>query len=165
MFRISFLLWVVVLAAFNFVVLRHFKQLENAGNQVMILIGLMPLFDLFILASYLAVTKRYRFSLVECDVPRRLTPLIAAWSGGFLLLGTMLCLVATEGILHLIEFFFTPILPAVEAAHLQPDLQESLAGGLLGLLMSGPPILLALLLAYIGSSYRLVVTPRDTGQD
>ncbi|WP_165073732.1 hypothetical protein [Paludisphaera rhizosphaerae] len=159
MFRISFLIWVVVLAALNLVAYRYLDLLQKSGEEVVLLIGLMPLLDLFILSCYLAVTKRYAFTLVSREEPVGVMPRLAAWSFGFLLLGIALCVLVPTLILELLGFCFKTYLEAFIPEAPSP-LKDSLIGVVVGLLMSGPPALLSVILALVGSRYRLVVTPR-----
>lgn len=160
MFRISFLIWVVVLAAVNLAAFRHLDTLQMAGEGAALLVGLMPLLDLFILSGYLAVAKRYRFSLVRREEPVDVLPRLAAWSCGFLMLGIALCVVVPTLVLGLLHLLFDTYLePALLPAEPSP-FKDGLVVALVGLVMSGPPALLAVVLALVGSRYRLVVTPR-----
>ena len=65
MFRLSIagILWLIVLAAPNFAALRYFGYLVDAnGEPIVLLVGLMPLFDAFLISFYAAATKQYRFA-------------------------------------------------------------------------------------------------------
>ncbi len=68
MFRISLLLWLVALAALNFTLFRYSEAIIDLSPKFAGLIGLIPLFDLFGLSLYLAVTRRFRFALVRRTV-------------------------------------------------------------------------------------------------
>ncbi len=71
MFRVSIagLLWLIVLAALNFAVLRYFEYFVRKVEQPIVpLLGLMPLFDAFLISFYAAVTSQYRFALVRGPV-------------------------------------------------------------------------------------------------
>ena len=63
MFRISDLLWLIALAALNLTLLKYFEPVIDLSPKFAGLIGLMPLFDLFALSLYVALTRRFRFTL------------------------------------------------------------------------------------------------------
>jgi hypothetical protein len=88
MFRISLLLWLIALAALNLTLLRYSEAVIDLSPKFAGLIGLMPLFDLFALSLYLALTRRFRFALVRRAVRKNIADSAAMVSEAILVLGT-----------------------------------------------------------------------------
>ena len=161
MFRISLLLWLVVLAALNFTLLRYSEAAIELSPKLAGLIGLMPLFDLFALSLYLALTRRFRFALVRRTRAKNIVDSAAMVSGAILVLGTTSCLLFPEVVLHLVDLLFSPLNQWIVGSESSPETRGFLVGGLLGLLMSGPPIFLTFVLGYIHSLFRLEIKRRE----
>jgi hypothetical protein len=109
MFRISLLLWLIALAAVNLTVLKYSEPLIELSTKFAGLIGLMPLFDLFALSLYLALTARFRFALVRRQVRGSLVGSTAAWSGTILALGTLASLLFPEVVLQMLDVLYRPV--------------------------------------------------------
>jgi hypothetical protein len=160
MFRISLLLWLIALAALNLTVLKYSEAVIDLSPKLAVLIGLMPLFDLFALSLYLALTRRFRFALVRRMMQQNMVDSAAMVSGAILVLGTTSCLLFSEVMFHLLELLFPSHL-WTEVSNSSPETRGFLIGTLLGLLMSGPPIFLTFVLGYIHSRFRLEITRRE----
>ncbi len=137
MFRISLLLWLIALAALNFTLLKYSESVIEVSPKFAGLIGLMPLFDLFILSVYLAVTRRFHFTLVRRTVRKYLVDSAAMVSGAILVLGAMSCLLFPEVALLTADLLFVPVDQWTGASQSSPEtrrvLHRRLAGdGLIG---------------------------------
>jgi hypothetical protein len=126
------------------------------------LIGLMPLFDLFALSLYLALTRRYRFALLRREMRKNMVDSAAMVSGAILGVSTMSCLLFPEVILKLMEPLFSPFDQWIKVSGSSPETRGFLIGTLLVMVMSGPLFLLTFVLSYIHSRYRLEITRRET---
>jgi hypothetical protein len=157
MFRISLLLWLITLAALNLTLLKYSEAVIELSQKFAGLIGLMPLFDLFALSLYLALTRRFHFALVR----RNIVDSAAMVSGAILVLGTTSCLLFFEVVLQLVDLPFSSLLQWIEVSKSSPETRGFLIGTLLGLLMSGPPIFLTFVIGYIDSRFRLEITRRE----
>ena len=162
MFRISLLLWLIALAALNLTLLKYSEAVIDLSPKFAGLIGLMPLFDLFALSLYLALTRRFRFALVRRRVRKNMVDSAAMVSGAILVLGTTSCLLFPEVVLQLIEPLFLPFDQWIKVSGSSPETRGFLIGTLLVMLISGPLILLTFVLGYIHSRYRLEITRRET---
>ena len=109
MFRISLLLWLVAIAALNLVFLKYSESVIDLSPKFAGIIGLMPLFDLFVLSLYLALTRRFRFALVRRTVRKNIIDSAAIVSGAILVLGTASCLLFPEVVLQLVNLLFSPV--------------------------------------------------------
>ena len=105
MFRISLLLWLIALAALNLTVLKYSEPIIELSPKFAGLIGLMPLFDLFAVSLYLALTARFRFALIRRQMRRSLMGSTAAGSGAILALGVCLF----NGSCSIWWFFLLPV--------------------------------------------------------
>jgi hypothetical protein len=161
MFRISLLLWLIALAALNLTLLKYSEAVIEFSPKFAGLIGLMPLFDLFALSLYLALTRRFRFALVRRPVRKNIIDSAATMSGAILVLGTTSCLLFPEVVLQLADLLFSPLDQWMKVSETSPETRGFLIGASLGLLMSGPPIFLTFILGYIHSRFRLEITRRE----
>jgi hypothetical protein len=161
MFRISLLLWLIALVALNLTLLKYSEDVIQLSPKFAGLIGLMPLCDLFALSLYLALTRRFRFALVRRQVRRSIVDSVAMSSGAILVLGTLLCFLFPEVVLQLVELLFSPVDEWIGASKSSPETRGFFIGALLGML-SGPLILITLVLGYIHSRLRLEITRRET---
>jgi hypothetical protein len=161
MFRISLLLWLIALAALNLTLLKYSEAVIEFSPKFAGLIGLMPLFDLFALNLYLALTRRFRFALVRRTVRKDIIDSAATMSGAILVLGTTSCLLFPEVVLQLADLLFSPLDQWLKVSETSPETRGFLIGASLGLLMSGPPIFLTFILGYIHSRFRLEITRRE----
>jgi hypothetical protein len=161
MFRISLLLWVIALAALNLTVLKYSEPLIELSPKFAGLIGLMPLFDLFALSLYLALTARFRFALVRRQERGSLMGSTAAWSGAILALGTLASLLFPEVVLQVLDALYRPVDQWIGVSSASPETRGFLIGASLGMLMSGAPIFSAIVLGYIHSRFRLEITRRE----
>jgi hypothetical protein len=163
MFRLSIasVLWLIVLAALNFAILRSLEYLVSDGpGPIIPLVGLMPLFDVFLISSYVALTKRYRFTLISRPDGRDFAKTFAVTSGVMLAFCMFLCFALTHGLLVLIEVVLTPFDKWSKNMGWQGD-GEALIGAAMCAVMSGPLIVMATLLSLIMSRYRLVIALRS----
>ncbi len=161
MFRISFLLWLVALVAVNLTVFRYSEAIIDLSPKFAGPIGLMPLFDLFAVSLYLALTRRFRFALVRRPVRKNIADSAAMVSGAILVLGTASCLLFHEVVLQLLDVLYTPLDQWIGVSSSSSETPGFLIGALLGMLMSGPPILLTFVLGYIHSRFRFEITRRE----
>jgi hypothetical protein len=161
MFRISLLLWLVALAALNLTLFKYSEAVIDLSPKFAGLIGLTPLFDLFALSLYLALARRFRFALVRRSMPKSIADSAAIASGAILVLGTALCLLFHEVVLQLIELLSSPFDLWNKMSNSPPETRGFLIGALLGLLMSGPPIILTFILGYLHSRFRFEIRRRE----
>jgi hypothetical protein len=63
--------------------------------------------------------------------------------------------------LQLADRLFSPLNQWMKLSQTSPETRGFLIGALLGLLMSGPPIFLTLILGYIHSRFGLEITRRE----
>ncbi len=162
MFRISLLLWLIALAALNLTLLKYSEAVIDFSPKFPGLIGLMPLFDLFALSLYLALTRRFRFTLVRRRARKNMVDSAAMVSGAILVLGVTSCLLFTEVVLQLLDVLNTPVDQWIGVSSSSPETRGFLIGASLGMLMSGPLIFLTIVLGYIHSRFRLEITRRET---
>jgi hypothetical protein len=162
MFRISMLLWLIALAALNLTLLKYSEAVIDLSTKFAGLIGLMPLFDLFALSLYLALTRRFRFALVRRRVRGSFVGAVAVASGAILALGTLACLLVPEVVLQMLDVPYTSIDHWIGVSSSSRETRGFLIGALLGMLMSGPPIFLTFVLGYFHSRFRLEIMRRET---
>jgi hypothetical protein len=160
MFRISLLFWLIALAALNLTLLKYSERVIELSPKFAGLIGLMPLFDLFALSLYLALTRRFRFALVRRRVRGSFVGAVA--SGAILALGTLACLLVPEVVLQMLDVPYTSIDHWIGVSSSSRETRGFLIGALLGMLMSGPPIFLTFVLGYFHSRFRLEIMRRET---
>jgi hypothetical protein len=162
MFRISLLLWLIALAALNLTLLKYSEAVIDLSPKFAGLIGLMPLFDLFALSLYLALTRRFRFALVRREMRKNIVDSAAMVSGAILVVSTTSCLLFPEVILGLVELLFSPLDQWIGVSRSSPETRSFLTGTLLAMLISGPLIFVTFVLGYIHSRFRLEITRRET---
>ena len=121
----------------------------------------MPLFDLFALSLYLALTRRFRFALIRREMRKNMVDSAAMVSGAILVLGMTSCLLFPEVVLQLVEPLFSPVDQWIGLSKSSPETRSFLIGTLLAMLISGPLIFLTLVLGYIHSRFRLEITRRE----
>src|SRR4051812_35516339 len=161
MFRISLLLWLIALAALNLTLLRYSEAVIDLSPKFAGLIGLMPLFDLFALSLYLALTRKFRFDLVRREIRKNMVDSAAMVSGAILVLGMTSCLLFHEVVLQLLEPLFSPFDGWIKVSGTSPETRGFLIGASLVMLISGPLILFTFILGYIHSRFRLEITRRE----
>jgi hypothetical protein len=162
MFRLSIagILWLIVLAALNFAVLRYYEYFDQVGGEPIIpLVGLMPLFDAFLISFYAAVTKQYRFGLVRRAGRGGFAKSLAVTTGVLMALCMFLCFAAPRGIMTLIDASFD--FPNWLLNFGQRVTEGPLLGATLCVLMSGPLLVIATVFSLITCRYRLVITRRS----
>jgi hypothetical protein len=152
-------LWLVVMAALNFAVLRAFASIQKGPLLIVLLVGLMPLFDGFIISAYCAATKRFHFTLKRRESLGDFAGFFAIMSAVLMAASTVMCVVATEQVFQLVEALFGAFKDWFGVLSHQPR-YEALVGSILCLIMSGPMLLIATGFAWTMSRYRLVMTPR-----
>jgi hypothetical protein len=162
MFRISLLLWLIALAALNLTLLKYTEAVIDLSPKFAGLIGLMPLFDLFALSLYLALTRRFRFALVRWETRKNIVDSVAMVSGAILVLGTTSCLLFPEVILQLADLPFSLLLQWIKVSESSLETRGFLIGTLLIIVLSGPLIFLTFVLGYIHSRFRFEITRRET---
>jgi hypothetical protein len=161
MYRISLLLWLIARAALNLTLLKYSEAVINLSPKFAGLIGLSPLFDLFALSLYLALTRRFRFALVRREMRKNFVDSAAMVSGAILVLGTMSCLLFPEVVLQLADLLLSPFHQWIQMSDSSPETRGFLLGTLLVMVISGPLILLTFVAGYIHSRYRLEITRRE----
>ena len=162
MFRVSIagILWLVILASLNFAVLRYFGHIAEALQPIALLVGLMPLFDAFLISFFVVATRRYRFALMRREGRGGFTGAFALAAAVMLAVSTFLCFAATQLLLELVEALFTPFSKWFESLAPFDHAASFLAGVLLCALMSGPLLVVAVVFAFVMSRFRLVITRR-----
>jgi hypothetical protein len=161
MFRIAMLLWLVALAALNLTLFKYSETVIDLSPKFVGLIGLTPLFDLFALSLYLALARRFRFALVRRSMPKSIADSVAIASGAILVLGSASSLLFHEVVLQLIELLLSPSDLWNKMSNSSPETRGFLIGAVLGLLMSGPPIILTFILGYLHSRFRFEIRRRE----
>ncbi|MHC5538914.1 hypothetical protein ACYOEI_11900 [Singulisphaera rosea] len=155
MFRVSFLLWLVVLAALNLVALRTYDSLFTDAETIILLVGLMPLFDTLLVVLYLVISKRFRFKIrMERGA---FLETFGVTLGIILGLATFASIVAPRSLLQWIVMASPTQLRTLEESG---DNMAPVLGAWVGALMSGPLIALALVLALILSQFKVDITRR-----
>ena len=162
MFRISIagILWLTALVAVNFAVLRYFEYLRKMDDPIILLVGLMPLFDGFLISLYAAVTRRYHFALYAVraeDTSWKSSRLTAAV---MLAVSTFLCITATKTVLELLDGPYSSWLGWLPGFAQQPE--GVFLAVALCLIISGPLLVIAAVFAFVMSPYEVVVTRRQT---
>ena len=128
MFRISLLLWLIALVALNLTLLRYSDAVIELSPKFAGLIGLMPLFDLFVLSLYLALTRRFGFALVRRRVRGSFVGSTAVASGAILAVGALSCLLFPEVVLQLLDVLYTPIDQWIGVSSSSPESRGFLIG-------------------------------------
>jgi hypothetical protein len=164
MFRISLLLWLIVLAALNLTLFKYSEAVIELSPKFAGLIGLSPLFDVFALSLYLALTRRFRFALVRREMRKNIVDTVAMVSGAILVLGTMSCLLFPEAILQLADLLLSPFHEWIKMSESGPETRGFVLGTLLVMVISGPLTLLTFVFGYIHSRYRLEIARREGAQ-
>jgi hypothetical protein len=168
MFRLSIagVLWLIVLAALNLAVLHDFESLLDRGGQgpepIVLLTGLMPLIDAFLICCYTAVTGRYRFMLMPRGTRRDFAGAFAAITGVMLASFMFLCFAAPKRLSEPLGILIDPYVRWLDAQPL-PGSRGPLIGATLCLVMSGPLLVISAVFSFIMSRYRLVITRRMQG--
>lgn len=158
MFRISFLVWLVVLAALNLTVLRTFDSLFTDAEPIILLVGLMPLFDTLLVVLYLAISKRYRFKIrMERGA---FLETFGVTLGVILGLATFTSIAATQSILRWIDMALGAASTRLRLIEQSGDYAGPALGAWVGALMSGPLIALALVTALVLSQFKVDITRR-----
>ena len=161
MFRISIagILWLTALVAVNFAVLRYFEHLSKFDDPIILLIGLMPLFDGFLISLYAAATRRYHFSIKRRESRGSFAEAFALTAATMLAVSTLLFITATHPIVELLDDLYSSSRGWLPGFAQQPD-GVSLAVALC-LIISGPLLVIATIFAFVMSPYKLVVTRRE----
>lgn len=159
MFRISFLVWLIVLAALNLAVLRSFGYLVADPEPVISLVGLMPLFDTLLVALYFVIAKRFRFAIRK--ERGAFLETFGVTTAVILALATLISVAAPHRVLQLAEIALDAYQDDLKAFEQRGDNAMPVLGALLGVLMSGPLIALSLLVALILSQFKIVITRRE----
>ena len=162
MFRISIagILWLTALVAVNLTVLRYFEYLDKMDDPIILLIGLMPLFDGFLISLYAAVTRRYHFALKRRESRGHYVEVFALTTAMMLAVSTFLCVTATKTVLELLDGPYNSWLGWLPGFAQQPD--GVFLAVALCLIISGPLLVIATVFAFVMSPYQVVVTRRQT---
>jgi hypothetical protein len=161
MFRISIagILWLIVLAALNFAVLRYFEYLNQGDPEPIVwLVGLMPLFDVFLISFYAVLTKQYRFALMRRAGRGGFAKTFAVTTGVMFAFCMFVCFAAPQGISNLLNGLCA--LDGWFDYLRQQGNAEPVLGATLCLIMSGPLLVIATVFSFAMSRYRLVITRR-----
>jgi hypothetical protein len=128
-------------------------------DPIVLLVGLMPLFDGFMISLYVTATRRYRFALRRRDRPGGFAGIFALTTAIMLATSTFLCVAATRLIPELIDSLFSSFGEWLKGVA-QGGYTESLEGAVLCLIMSGPLLVIATISAFVASRFELVITRR-----
>ena len=132
-----------------------------------IVVGLLPLLDAQIIGLYL-VASRYAISLRRRTPQERIgvAPAFSAANTLALLATLTACVFAPAGVMPYLEYVLWPAEMCFRAMGFQIDAFDSPLFGffgiplLVGAALSGPPLLLAFLVGWVLSRYKLVVVGR-----
>jgi hypothetical protein len=164
MSRISVLLWLIAFAALNLALLRYAEAVIDLGPKFVGLVGLWPLFDVFAVSLCVALTRRFRFALARREVRKSVVDSVAMMSGAILVMGTTMCLLFPEVALQPVELLYPWFDRRVGLSKSTPETRGFLIAALLGMVLSGPPIFLALVLGSFHSRFKLEITRRGPAQ-
>ena len=147
MFRISFLLWLVVLAALNFWLLSNLQLVFNSNLYDPLLVGTLPLLNAFLIGCYFSGFSRFRFSIKRRDENRDFATAFAFVTGFLFVLTVIMCALIPEPLFSLLDKILTPFRLWFQS--LRPEIRRSvlLDVGILGLFVSGPSLLIVFPLA------------------
>jgi hypothetical protein len=160
---------VVALAAVNFAAIR--AVLPGRGHwepNGIFLVGLLPLANAPIIAILL-LALRYHSSLRRRPLEERvgMMPAFAVASALTLIVWITACVFAPEGVLQYLQFVLVRVDGFIRSLGFQDRdyssefFQFIPLPLLVGATMSGPPLVLALILGWFSSRYRVVITPRN----
>jgi hypothetical protein len=159
-FSLAKLLWLVALAALNFAVLRSFRSIAASPEPIVLLVALMPLFDGFVISLYAAAARKYHFALKRRDERCGFGETFALTTGLMLVVSMFLCFAAPQHLLGLIDALLGPFSQWFgDLSRLDPA--ESLLGAALCLIVSGPPLVIAVVFALVMSRYKLEIVRRE----
>jgi hypothetical protein len=167
-FSIFHVMAVVGLVTTNCAAIRAVMPSNGGWNEfAVIFVGLLPLVDAEIIGLYLVAT-RYRISLRRRTRQERVgvaTAFVATNALGLLAVITA-CVVAPAGVMPYLEFVLGPAEKCFRSIGFQngdfdnPFFRFFGLPLLVGAALSGPPLLLALLIGWVSSGYKLVVVAR-----
>jgi hypothetical protein len=166
-FSISTAMSVVALAAANCAVIRAVFP----GGRVwdgfgIVVVGLLPLLDAQVIGLYL-LASRYRIALRR-RAPQEhggAAPAFAAANALALVAVATACAAAPAGVMPYLENVLAPVDACLRSVGLEKVLYDSpffrsfAIPALVGAALSGPPLLLPLMLSWIWRRYTVVITP------
>jgi hypothetical protein len=167
-FSLSKAMAVVALVAVNFAAIRaSMPSHGHWGPASIFVIGLLPLANAPIIAIYL-LALRYRSSLQHRSLHELVGTLrgFAVTSALALFLWITACLFAPDGVLQYLQFVLRPVYLIFRSLGFQDrdyssELFQFISLPLLvGATMSGPPLVLALILGWFSSRYQVVISRR-----
>jgi hypothetical protein len=146
----------------------HSRQSEVTGS---LLVGFLPLADAMIVALFVVVS-RYRV-MVRRTSPsrrRRMAPRFAGLCGLLLLASIVSCVSLPDLLIEYIELSAAPAERGLKAIGVDtsvdtPLLRYVLLPTFLGILLSGPPLVVASALTWLTSRFTVAITPRTTKED
>jgi hypothetical protein len=167
-FSISKAMAVIALLAANFAGLRAILTSTHYPDQVSFLLsGLLPLVDAQIIGLYL-MAMRYRISLRRRIGKTRGggVPAFTAFSAWVFLILLPTCILVPSEVTLYVGTVLEPIVLLFHSLGFQsqdfegPFFQFVVAPFLLGAVLSGPPLVLALTFGWLSRGYELVIAPR-----
>ncbi len=169
-FTIARLMIVVAFLGANFGVLR-FLLSPSSRMEFELLAGFLPLADaLFVAIGVVASRHRVALRWMPRSERGRLAPGFVAFCGLFLVASVVACLAFPNVLIEYIEVAGAPIDRGLRSLGVLTDQDTPLvrfviAPVFLGLLFSGPPLLVAAVMAFLMSRFTIVITPRTTKED
>jgi hypothetical protein len=170
--RVGGLMFLVGLVAINIASLRFLLPPSTMPFLLWTLLaGLLPLADAFLVGAY-AVVSHYRASLVRRDPQQRarFAPAFVVCCGIFLWATLAVCLCVPESYEYYPTWAAQPVdhylaWLGVPTTTETPVLRYAIRPMFLGVILSGPPLVMAVASAFVLSRFMLVVTPRaDRGK-
>jgi hypothetical protein len=166
-FSISKVMAVIALAAANCAAFRELFPFVNGGNITGILfMGLLPLANAQIVGLYL-LFSRYRICYRRRTREERtgIAPTFVAVNTLVLLASVTACLVFTSELIDFLEFSLHPLQAFfLSLGRKQTDFEaqifEAMIPIYLCVVLSGPPLLVVLIVCWLRSRYKFVITPR-----
>jgi hypothetical protein len=165
-FSIFMAMAAVALVAANLGVMRALVPFSEV-SWLLFLVGLLPLIDAQIISVYCLIGSRYRISLRRRAPQERIgfSPIFAGVNALALGIAIVTCSTAPDGVMAYLEYCAQPLEPVLKSLQVDLTWDHPLAQFVLlplvvGAILSGPPLLVALTTSWVSSRYKLVIVPR-----
>ena len=167
-FRVFHAMAAVGLVAANCAAIRAVMPSNGGWDGVgIIVVGLLPLLNAQIIGLWL-VASRYRIALRRRTPQERVgvAPAFVAANALVLVAAIMACVMSPAGVIPYLQYVLGPVEQLFRAMGFQngdfdsPFFRFFGISLLVGAAMSGPPLLLAFLVGWVSSGYKLVVVAR-----
>jgi hypothetical protein len=165
-FSIFMAMAAVALVAANLGVIRAFMPFSGV-SWLLFLVGLLPLLDAQIIGVYCLIGSRYRISLRRRAPQERIgfSPILAVVNALALGIAIATCVTAPDGVIAYLDYCAQPLDPVLKSLQVDLTRDHPLAQFVLlplvvGAILSGPPLLVALTISWVSSRYKLVIVPK-----